>query len=105
MRCDRFSRYNCALLESDAEGAPPLKRTIRVDSVLTATGSGSLLMQAEADLYTPQHPRRVGSSAMAYPLGAARDSRRLVESPDAVASRSFHVSGGLPRFSIFRKTA
>jgi hypothetical protein len=63
------------------------------------------LIQAEADLYTTRHSRRLGLSAMAYPLGADRDSRRLADSPDAAASRSFHVSGGLPRFSIFRKTA
>jgi hypothetical protein len=31
---------------------------------------------------------------MAYPLGTDRDSRRLADSSDAAASRSFHISGG-----------
>ena len=48
-------------------------------------------MQAEADLYATQHPGR-GSPAMDYPLGADRDGRRLADSPDAAASRSFHLS-------------
>jgi putative SOS response-associated peptidase YedK len=45
-----------------------------------------------------------GVEAMAYPLGADRDSRRLAGSSDAAASKSFQVSGGLPRLYAFLTT-